>query len=396
MLVINGDRRRIPPTEKIVLDWLRSWNDTFTIGGVAISGCQIPDRRPGHHHTTEADLVIITPRFWVVVEVKGLVKSGVGGEMVCPANGRWSLPSIPDRSPVYVRQGDTNPLDQVSDSTFNLKALAERTNIGKPFVLGLVLVMPWPGHTLTIAASTLPQGINVEVGTLSGLRSWFHQHAKGRPCVWNAEQVYALLGALNFADAVTQAELAAEGFASDAPPSAVVRSLRSSPLNKPWPDHEDTHIVQSSVFDDPIPPNPARAPRRRLTQPWRPSEDIPAVTRRQNDPTFTYGFDYESPTPPPFIPSSRGNRSRRSRPRARGRSGRSAVQGFSTLLMLLLIGSGLWLFVHHSDRATPHNTGTTIQTSQSAAATPQRPNTAPAEQSTPPGPKTCYPFQPNC
>jgi len=72
MLVVNGDRSGIPPTERIVLDWLRTWNGAYTIGGVAISGCYLPDRRRGRR-ATEADLVVITPHACVVIEVKGTI-----------------------------------------------------------------------------------------------------------------------------------------------------------------------------------------------------------------------------------------------------------------------------------------------------------------------------------
>ncbi|WP_067464028.1 nuclease-related domain-containing protein [Nocardia amamiensis] len=68
MLVIN-ERTTAPRSEQRVLDWLRSWTGQYVIVGLAISGCYVPDRnRKGE--AQEADLVVITPRAAVVIEVK--------------------------------------------------------------------------------------------------------------------------------------------------------------------------------------------------------------------------------------------------------------------------------------------------------------------------------------
>ncbi|MFE3052441.1 hypothetical protein [Nocardia sp. NPDC059239] len=224
-------------------DWLRIWNGDYRIGGIAISGCYIPDRRPGtSSNATEADLVIITPQLCVVIQVEGLTEP-VDGQMTCPADGPWTHSAI-EGPPVHVRRNDTNPLDRVSAGTVNLKNLTRQDRIGDTFVSGLVLVTPPDGHTLTLATTWMPTGIDVRVGTLSDLRLWFYIRAARRPPVWTAEQVHALLRALNLADTVSFADLAAEGFACAAPspsPAAGARSARPAPTlaGNPWLDLAD-------------------------------------------------------------------------------------------------------------------------------------------------------------
>ncbi|MEU2035716.1 nuclease-related domain-containing protein [Nocardia amamiensis] len=208
MLVIN-ERTTAPRSEQRVLDWMRSWTGQYVIVGLAISGCYLPVRyRTGE--AQEADLVVITPRAAVVIEVKGTVPEAMTGVLSVQANGRWRLSGF-DGDPVHVRDHDSSPFDQVTNNVFNLKELV-RKHHSEAYVDGLIVVVPPRESTVTLNIESRRKGCGVVLGNSPvELRAWFHRTAS-RKLIWTAERVHALLGDLNLADQVSIEDLAADGF----------------------------------------------------------------------------------------------------------------------------------------------------------------------------------------
>ncbi|MBF6299426.1 NERD domain-containing protein [Nocardia amamiensis] len=208
MLVIN-ERTTAPRSEQRVLDWMRSWTGQYVIVGLAISGCYLPIRcRTGE--AQEADLVVITPRAAVVIEVKGTVPDAMTGVLSVQANGRWRLSGF-EGDPVHVRDHDSSPFDQVTNNVFNLKELV-RKHHSEAYVDGLIVVVPPRESTVTLNIESRRKGCGVVLGnTPVELRAWFHRTAS-RKLIWTAERVHALLGDLNLADQVSIEELVADGF----------------------------------------------------------------------------------------------------------------------------------------------------------------------------------------
>ncbi|MET7770259.1 NERD domain-containing protein [Nocardia sp. NPDC005366] len=220
MLVIN-ERAALPRSEQRVLDWMRTWTGQYIIVGLAISGCYVPERhREGD--TQEADLVVITPRAVVVIEVKGTVPDATSGVLSVQANGRWRLSGF-DGDPIHVRDSDTSPFDQVTNNVFNLKELV-RKHHADAYVDGLIVVVPSWESTITLEVESRQHGCGVVLGSTPGeLRAWLHR-TSNRKLLWTAEAVHALLVDLNLGDQLTVEDLLAEGF-----PSATGRRVARSP-----------------------------------------------------------------------------------------------------------------------------------------------------------------------
>ncbi|MEU4345089.1 NERD domain-containing protein [Nocardia sp. NPDC023852] len=208
MLVIN-EHTKAPRPEQRVLDWMRTWTGQYVIVGLAISGCYLPDRN-GKTAAQETDLVVITPRAAVVVEVKGTAPEAMTGVLSVQANGRWRLSGF-EGDPIPVRDNDSSPFDQVSSNVVDLAELVCKHHVDA-FVDGLIVVVPPRDSNITLNIETRRRGCGVVLGASPReLRAWFHRTAS-RKLIWTAERVYALLGDLNLADQVTLEELVADGF----------------------------------------------------------------------------------------------------------------------------------------------------------------------------------------
>ncbi|MGK8522352.1 NERD domain-containing protein [Nocardia asteroides] len=216
MLVIN-ERTTAPQSEQRVLNWMRTWTGQYVIVGLAVSGCYLPDRER-KAETQEADLVVITPRAAVVVEVKGTVPEATSGVLSVQANGRWRLSGY-GGDPIHVRDHDSSPFDQVTNNVFNLKALVRKHN-AEAFVNGLIVVVPPKDSSLTLHIESRRRGCSVVLGAgQADLRAWFHRTAS-RKLIWTAERTHALLTDLNLGDQVTIDDLVADGF----PPEQKLRA----------------------------------------------------------------------------------------------------------------------------------------------------------------------------
>ncbi|MEU2123773.1 nuclease-related domain-containing protein [Nocardia niwae] len=252
MLVIN-ERTTAPRSEQRVLDWMRSWTGQYVIVGLAISGCYLPDRER-KDETQEADLVVITPRAAVVVEVKGTVPEATSGVLSVQANGRWRLSGYAG-DPIHVRDHDSSPFDQVTNNVFNLKALVRKHN-AEAFVDGLIVVVPPKGSNLTLNIESRRRGCAVVLGAgQADLRAWFHRTAS-RKLIWTAERTHALLTDLNLGDQITVDDLVADGFPGErkwrAGTFAALESVtRKAPELEDRPSTEEDDADESAGSDAP-------------------------------------------------------------------------------------------------------------------------------------------------
>ncbi|MGY2019530.1 NERD domain-containing protein [Nocardia gipuzkoensis] len=246
MLVIN-ERTTAPQSEQRVLNWMRTWTGQYVIVGLAISGCYLPER-DRKDETQEADLVVITPRAAVVIEVKGAVPEATTGVLSVQANGRWRLSGFAG-DPIHVRDHDSSPFDQVTSNVFNLKALVRKHN-AEAFVDGLIVVVPPKDSNLTLHVESRRRGCAVVLGTTPvDLRAWFHRTAS-RELIWTAERTHALLTDLNLGDQVTIDDLVADGFPPEQKLRAGTLAALDSVTRKPRPVDGRATAVEISETDD--------------------------------------------------------------------------------------------------------------------------------------------------
>ncbi|MGK8501195.1 NERD domain-containing protein [Nocardia asiatica] len=245
MLVIN-ERTTAPRSEQRVLDWMRTWTGQYVIVGLAVSGCYLPDRER-KDETQEADLVVITPRAAVVVEVKGTVAEATSGVLSVQANGRWRLSGYAG-DPIHVPDHDSSPFDQVTNNVSNLNALVRKHN-AEAVVDGLIVVVPPDDSNLTLNIESRRRGCAVVLGAgQADLRAWFHRTAS-RKLVWTAERTHALLTDLNLGDQVTIDDLVADGF----PPERKLRAGTLAALEsvtRKVPELEGRTPAEDSDIDD--------------------------------------------------------------------------------------------------------------------------------------------------
>lgn len=205
LVVYEGSAQR---SEQCVLDWLRTWHGQYVIVGLAVSGYPIPDSDPGGA-TRQMDLVVITPRAVVVIEVQEIAAEMTGGVLSMGADGRWQLSGI-DGEPVPLH--DSDPFGKVA-SNANLLSQMVRRRQPDAHVDRLIVVVPPREATITLDTESRKPGGTVVLDSSAGLRAWFLRTAN-RKLIWTAEQAYELLGELSLAHVVTIEELVAEGFPS--------------------------------------------------------------------------------------------------------------------------------------------------------------------------------------
>ncbi|MEV5648365.1 NERD domain-containing protein [Nocardia sp. NPDC052254] len=285
MLIINAETRN-PSTEQQALGYLRDYSSN---PGIAVAGLQIPDRH--HRRTTEADVVVFTPFAAAVIAVKDIPER-VGGTLSCPINGRWSMPGI-EGDPAHPRGHDINPLHGVADPMSDLRNLATELEPGRElFVDGLVLVVPHPGTSVSLAKGALPPGRDVLLGgDASQLWKWLNRKAfRARTDPWTVELVIAVLAAAGVDQAhrpeeaaTLRAALIREGFPaepSETVPEAVAATVPQTPAvtepDPPAPTKPDLPAAPSDAAEPDTPAAPAaeEAP----TEPFdRPLTEHPAA-----------------------------------------------------------------------------------------------------------------------
>ncbi|WP_280476448.1 nuclease-related domain-containing protein [Nocardia farcinica] len=205
MLVIDDDTT-IAAAGQLVLDWMRTWTGQFVIVGLAVPGDRLHGRLDGHR----GDLVVLTPRLTLVMEVRGTAPDARDGVLSVRADGRWRLSGY-DGDPIPADEPATDAFDRVSGHVATLGELAHR-HAPDARVEGLVVVVP-PGESdiRVTAGSGRPRCGVVVAEDSADLRAWFHRTA-GRRLVWSAEDAHGLLADLGMGEAVSVDDLAAEGF----------------------------------------------------------------------------------------------------------------------------------------------------------------------------------------
>ncbi|MBF6520669.1 nuclease-related domain-containing protein [Nocardia farcinica] len=205
MLVIDDDTT-IAAAGQLVLDWMRTWTGQFVIVGLAVPGDRLHGRLDGHR----GDLVVLTPRLTLVMEVRGTAPDARDGVLSVRADGRWRLSGY-DGNPIPADEPATDAFDRVSGHVATLAELAHR-HAPDARVEGLVVVVP-PGESdiRVTAGSGRPRCGVVVAEDSADLRAWFHRTA-GRRLVWSAEDAHGLLADLGMGEAVSVDDLAAEGF----------------------------------------------------------------------------------------------------------------------------------------------------------------------------------------
>ncbi|WP_280470110.1 nuclease-related domain-containing protein [Nocardia farcinica] len=205
MLVIDDDTT-IAAAGQLVLDWMRTWTGQFVIVGLAVPGDRLHGRLDGHR----GDLVVLTPRLTLVMEVRGTAPDARDGVLSVRADGRWRLSGY-DGDPIPADEPATDAFDRISGHVATLAELAHR-HAPDARVEGLVVVVP-PGESdiRVTAGSGRPRCGVVVAEDSADLRAWFHRTA-GRRLVWSAEDAHGLLADLGMGEAVSVDDLAAEGF----------------------------------------------------------------------------------------------------------------------------------------------------------------------------------------
>ncbi|MGY4099289.1 NERD domain-containing protein [Nocardia sp. R16R-3T] len=206
MLVVN--ERETQRSEQSVLDWMRTWNGQYVIVGLAVSGYSIPGGNSGGT-TRQLDVVVITPRAVVVIEVQEITAEVTGGVLSVRADGHWQLSGF-DGEPVP--RSDSDPFGQVTNDAHLLSQMVRKQH-PDALIDRLIVVVPPRDATITLDIESRKPGGTVVLGSSAQLRAWFLRTST-RKLIWTAQQAYELLGEFGLAEAVTIEELVAEGFPS--------------------------------------------------------------------------------------------------------------------------------------------------------------------------------------
>ncbi|MBH0780012.1 nuclease-related domain-containing protein [Nocardia bovistercoris] len=248
MLVIN-ERADVPRSEQRVLDWMRTWTGQYIIVGLAISGCSVSERE-SDDDAPEADLVVITPRAVVVIEVRGTVPDATDGVLSVRENGRWRLSGF-DGDPIHVRDNDNNVFDKVTDTVVDLKELL-RKHQPDAYVDGLIVVVPPWESTVTLEVESRQDGCGVVLGSTPGeLRAWLYR-TSNRKLLWTAETVHALLADLALDHLLTVEDILAEGFPSATGRRPKPRATPEAAANESvaYPDHLSRPMLRRAAQAD--------------------------------------------------------------------------------------------------------------------------------------------------
>jgi hypothetical protein len=246
---------------------------------------------------------------------------------------------------------------------------------------------------VTLAKKDLPTGMDVLVASLPELRIWFQGLAR-RTVFWTAEQAHVVLSALNYGQAVTVGDLAAQGFASKQP-TGPEQSAPAGPMSRAalhaW--LAGVSVSTGSAIVDPPPRKPFTPVARQATSlppAWAPIAARVKQHSAQNAAEVDSRYPMPAPASPPPFPVPR--------PRPDTHPTR---QLFLALGLIGAIAVGLWLFVPAGSRPHPQHAGTSTVTvgriaSEEPPAPPSPARTPPPAVPAPLQPKTCYPLQPDC
>lgn len=201
--------------EKVLVDWLRTWNGPGGPNGVATVNVTVFSRGATHRF----DALVLTPAGCVVLEVESLA-DGHSGELTIPVNGPWRLH---DHQLTLFGDDDLTPLERSREHTFAIQNWLADHNLGQRVVRGVVLLMPSGGAQLQIRQDWSDPSFTVLLGdNETRLRGYFKALATQpevatpstlRADVWTVNDVAVTFRALGLtAHLPSPQELLNEGF----------------------------------------------------------------------------------------------------------------------------------------------------------------------------------------
>ncbi|MFC9517055.1 nuclease-related domain-containing protein [Nocardiaceae bacterium NPDC056970] len=222
MLVRVANEAGLSGAEQAVVGWIRSWQQTTPLPGLAVVNCRIPTRS-GYR---QVDAIVWTPYACIVLEIKGF-RSPQSGTLRVPVNAAWTVGGRP--AELYTHRSSTNPLDQLETNCYAVKNAIVAGGVDRVFVHGAVVVMPYSPAEITLARVgpqnrvgdladrvELRRGIDVVVGSDTRLRHFLDSvGGPGRAVRWSASTMVSTFEALGLPDVPNADELLREGFPDD-------------------------------------------------------------------------------------------------------------------------------------------------------------------------------------
>ncbi|MBM4509628.1 hypothetical protein GS421_11225 [Rhodococcus hoagii] len=114
MLLRVANEPDLSGAEQAVVGWIRSWQETAALPGLAVVNCRVPTRT-GYR---QVDAIVWTPYGCVVLEIKGF-RSPQSGTLRVPVNAPWTVGGRP--ADLYTSRSSTNPLDQLETNCYAVK-----------------------------------------------------------------------------------------------------------------------------------------------------------------------------------------------------------------------------------------------------------------------------------
>ncbi|MBM4540759.1 hypothetical protein GS504_07195 [Rhodococcus hoagii] len=222
MLLRVANEPDLSGAEQAVVGWIRSWQETAALPGLAVVNCRVPTRT-GYR---QVDAIVWTPYGCVVLEIKGF-RSPQSGTLRVPVNAPWTVGGRP--ADLYTSRSSTNPLDQLETNCYAVKNGIGAAGPDRLFVHGAVVVMPSSPAEIALARVgprnpvgdvgdrvELRSGIHVVVGSDARLRQFLDGvGGPRRTARWSASAMVSAFEALGLPDVPTVDELVREGFPDD-------------------------------------------------------------------------------------------------------------------------------------------------------------------------------------
>lgn len=222
MLLRVANEAGLSGAEQAVVGWIRSWQESDPLAGLAVVNCRVPTRS-GYR---QVDAIVWTPYGCVVLEIKGF-RSPQSGTLRVPINAAWTVGGRP--AELYTQRSSANPLDQLETNCYAVKNGIVAAGVDRVFVHGAVVVMPFSPAEITLARVgpqnrvgdladrvELRSGIHVVVGGDARLRQFLDSVGSPRRTVqWSASTMVSAFEALGLPDVPSVDELVREGFPDD-------------------------------------------------------------------------------------------------------------------------------------------------------------------------------------
>lgn len=196
-----------------IVEWMSGWTGAHDPRGLALFNVDVH----AEGGTRRLDAVVWTPACCVVMEIEQLTDK-LGGELVIPLNGPWTV----DGEPVNLSGPDARtPLDQSRDRTYALQNWLADNRLGQHSVRGLVVLTPAAGSSLQLIAQWHDPSFAVVLGDReSRLRDYFASLDAKPTESWTANDLADAFRALGCAELLPPAkDLLAQGFGGAVDPA---------------------------------------------------------------------------------------------------------------------------------------------------------------------------------